>query len=89
MALTIGHPKTCGPEPRYPLLEVLLADRGRPLQAMYTYRDVAQIFECSVRTIQERVRRGELKVRDLPGRGRFLAIDLEDFILNSAKPCRK
>jgi hypothetical protein len=71
-----------------PLLERLLVEKGLPLKGVYTNRDVAEIFGVSVRAIQERGSRGELKARNLPGRGRFLSVDLEDFLLNSSRVTR-
>jgi transposase len=71
---------------RYPLLENLLAHRGLHLQATYSVRDVAEIFDVSVRAIQERVKRQELNSRNLPGRAKFLSIDLEEFVKNSSRP---
>ena len=70
---------------RYPLLYGLLAQRGLPLQGIYTNRTVARIFEVSARTIQEWRRDGKLHGRDLPGRGKFLSEDLEAFLQGSLK----
>jgi hypothetical protein len=67
----------------YPLLEALLGEKSLPLKGTYTYRDAAAIFDCSVRALQERIRNGKLRKRNLPGRGKFLSIDLEDFLRNS------
>ena len=68
---------------KYLLLETILAHKGQPLRALYTLHDVADIFGVSVRAIQDRVKRGFLKSRDLPGRAKFLSIDLEDFLESS------
>ena len=74
-------------EQKYSLLESLLSEKGLRLKGTYTNRDVAELFGVSVRTIQERVTRGDLKTRDLPGRSRFLSWDLEEFLRNSrSKP---
>lgn len=70
---------------RYPLLTALLAQKGLHLKGTYTNRDVAKIFEVSIRAIQDRTSTGELRARDLPGRGRFLSDDLEEFLRNSTK----
>jgi transposase len=70
---------------RYPLLEALLAEKGLRLKGTYTNRDVAKIFGVSVRAIQDRVRRGDLRPRDLPGHARYLSVDLEDFLRNSSR----
>jgi excisionase family DNA binding protein len=63
----------------------LLAIRGEPLKGPYTVRDVAQLFGVSVRAIQEWVSSGRLEARDLPGRSRFLPLDLEALLSKKAK----
>jgi transposase len=74
------------PQPvRYPLLESLLAQMNLPLRGTYTNRHVAEIFEVSVRTIQDWVRKGDLVGRKLPGRGKFLSEDLENLLKNSVR----
>jgi transposase len=74
------------PQPvRYPLLESMLAQMNLPLRGTYTNRHVAEIFEVSVRTIQDWVRRGQLVSRNLPGRGKFLSEDLENLLKNSVR----
>lgn len=74
------------PKPvKCPLLEMIMAHKNLPLRALYRLRDAADVFGVSVRSIQSRVRRGELIARNLPGRAKFLPIDLEDFLANSAK----
>ena len=70
---------------RYPLLEALLKEKGLALKGIYKYTDAAEIFGASVRTIQQYVRDGKLRCRDLPGRGRFLSEDLEAFLHNSER----
>ena len=65
---------------KYPLLEEILRIKGLPLQATYTNGDVASIFDVSVRAIQNRVSTGQLQARDLPGRAKFLPVDLEGFL---------
>jgi len=73
-------------EPKqYPLLEAILAIQGKPLQPMYTNRDVAGIFDTCVRAIQNWISAGRLIPRDLPGRARFLNQDLENFLAASLK----
>jgi hypothetical protein len=67
----------------YPLLEALLSEKSLQLKGTYTYRDAAAIFDCSIRALQERIRSGQLQKRNLPGRGRFLSIDLEHFLEKS------
>jgi len=71
--------------PKYPLLEEVLALRQMALQPMYTIRDVAALFGVTVRSIQARVASGQVASRDLPGRAKFLPVDLEDFLRNSQK----
>lgn len=71
--------------PKYPLLEEILALRQMTLQAMYTVREVAQLFGVTVRSIQSRVASGQLTARNLPGRAKFLPVDLEQFLRDSKK----
>ncbi len=68
-----------------PLLQQLLAEKGLRPKGVYTNRDTAEIFSVSPRTIQDWIRTGKLHVRDLPGRGRFLSADLEDFLQHSRR----
>jgi hypothetical protein len=70
---------------RYPLLETILAYKGFPMKGTFTLREVADLFEVSTRTIQTKVKRGGLASRDLPGRSKFLAIDLEQLLLKSSQ----
>jgi NADPH-dependent curcumin reductase CurA len=70
---------------RYQLLESLMKQKNLPLKGIYKYKDAAQIFDASVRTIQQFVRDGKLRCRDLPARGRFLSEDLEAFL----RDCRR
>ena len=72
-------------QPTYPLLERLLVEKGLRLKGIYTNKDAAEIFGCSVRTIQDWVAAGRLHGRDLPNRGRFLSEDLELLLQHSAK----
>jgi hypothetical protein len=74
---------------KYPLLEEMLALRGMRLQATYTNRDLSQLFEVSVRAIQDRVASGQLAFRDLPGRAKFLPCDLEEFLVQSKRGMTK
>jgi hypothetical protein len=71
---------------KYPLLETVLAYKGFPMKGTFTMQDVAVLFSVTVRTIQSRIQRGGLVARDLPGRSKFLAIDLEQLLQGSAKP---
>ena len=68
----------------YPLLETLLFHKNLPMKGTFTNADAAELFGVTVRTIQLRVRRGQLKARRLPGRSRFLAADLEQFLAASS-----
>jgi excisionase family DNA binding protein len=68
-----------------PLLQRLLLEKGLLLKGIYSNKDAAEIFGVSTRTIQEWVRSGKLHARDLPGRGRFLSHDLEEFLQLSVK----
>ena len=70
---------------RFPLLQTILGQKGLRLQGIYTGRDVANIFGVGKRTIQEWIFDGKLPARDLPGRGRFLSEDLEEFLRKSIK----
>jgi hypothetical protein len=74
---------------KYPLLEALLEERGLSLKGTYTYRDTTEIFNCSIRGLQDRIRSGELKKRNLPGRAKFLSVDLENFLENSLEKAPK
>jgi hypothetical protein len=74
---------------RHPLLETVLAHKGLPLKGTYTVQDVAGVFEVTPRTIQVWIKRGNLHSRSLPGRAKFLAIDLEEFLDDSSKVTAK
>jgi hypothetical protein len=65
--------------PKYPLLEALLAEFGLTLKGRYSLKDAAQILGISVRTLQDRIRNGKLRARDLSPY-KFLSIDLEDYL---------
>ncbi len=67
----------------YPLLESMLRSKGLKLQATYTCRDVADLFGVTPRTIQYKVKDGTLPSRKLIGGGRFLPIDLENYLQNA------
>lgn len=70
---------------KYPLLEEILTLRQMQLQPTYTISDIAKLFSVSVRSIQSRVSSGQLASRDLPGRAKFLPVDLEQFLRDSKK----
>jgi hypothetical protein len=74
------------PKPgKYPLLETLLAHKDLQLRGTYDLHDVARIFSVSVRAIQDRMKRRQLNSRNLPGRAKFLSVDLEAFLQNSSR----
>ncbi len=70
---------------KYPLLEALLATKGLPLKGIWTIADVAEIFNVRNRAIYDWINNQKLTARDLPGRGRFLCEDLEQFLTDSKK----
>lgn len=70
---------------KYPLLQEFLDIKNLSLQATYSIRDLAQIFDVSVRAIQNRVASGQIVTRDLPGRAKFLPQDIEAFFSSSKK----
>jgi hypothetical protein len=75
------------PKPsKYPLLETVLAYRALPMKGAFSVHDVADLFSVTPRTIQTRIKRGDLTARDLPGRLKFLAIDLEQLLQGRSKP---
>jgi len=76
------------PPPKYPLLEEMLALRQMALRPTFTIRDVAKLFGVTVRAVQSRVASGQLASRDLPGRAKFLPVDLEDFLRESKRSNR-
>jgi predicted DNA-binding protein YlxM (UPF0122 family) len=61
-------------------LEGLLTSKGQSLKAIYSLGDVANLFGVSKRAIQHRIKSGQLRSRNLPGRAKFLSIDLEAFL---------
>lgn len=70
---------------KYPILSEMLSVKQLPLRAAYSIRDVAQLFGVSPRAIQNRIASGQLVARDLPGRVKFLADDLETFLASSKR----
>jgi excisionase family DNA binding protein len=70
---------------KYPLLEAVLSAKGLRLKGVWTIADVAEIFGVHSRAIYEWIASGKLAARDLPGRGRFLSEDLEEFLRNSKR----
>lgn len=73
------------PQSLFPLLWGLLQYRELPYKPTYTVTETAAIFGVSGRTIRKMIASGKLIARDLPGRARFLAQDLEDFLRNSRR----
>jgi hypothetical protein len=55
------------------------------MKGTFTVQDVADLFGVTARTIQTRMKNRSLTSRDLPGRSRFLAIDLEQLLQGSSK----
>ncbi len=72
----------------YPLLEELLRAQCLPLKGTWTIGDVAALFNVRKRAIYDWISVGKLQSRDLPGRGRFLSADLEQFLRDSKRPRR-
>lgn len=64
---------------RFPLLDSLLEIRGLKREAVYTVKTTAAIFDVSPRKIDDWCCEGKMVPRDLPGHGRFLNEDLEEF----------
>jgi excisionase family DNA binding protein len=58
----------------------MLRSKGLKLQATYTCKDVAELFGVTERTIQYKVKDGTLPSRRLIGSGRFLPIDIENYL---------
>jgi hypothetical protein len=69
----------------FPMLEAMLRIKGFQLQATYSIRDLAHLFNVSARAIQNRVASGQITARDLPGRAKFLPQDIEAFLSASKK----
>ena len=67
------------------LLKALLSAKGLPDLGAWTVGDVARLFGVGNRTIYEWIANQKLAARDLPGRGRFLSEDLEEFLKNSKR----
>lgn len=74
-----------GETSNYPLFQEILSIKGLPLQPIYTTKEVALIFDVTPRTIQQWIESRKMIARDLPGRGRFLPVDLEESIRKSKK----
>jgi hypothetical protein len=73
---------------KFPMLEAILAIKNLPLQPMYTTSGFAEIFGVSARAIQNWMASGKLPARNLPGRWRFLAEDIEKYLQTSLESGR-
>lgn len=58
----------------------MLRGMGMKLQATYTCKDIAALFGVTERTIQNKVKNGTLPSRKLIGSGRFLPVDIENYL---------
>jgi hypothetical protein len=72
----------------YPLLKAVLSAKQLPVKGVWTIADVAQIFGVRNRAIYDWISNQKIAARDLPGRGRFLSEDLEEFLRNSKRVSR-
>ena len=70
------------PEQGYPRLSEILQYRVLRFQPMYTVTETAAIFGVNRRTVLKMIATGRIQPRDLPGRARFLAADLEAYLNN-------
>jgi hypothetical protein len=70
---------------KYPLLEAVLLAKGLPIKGVWRIADAAEIFGVRNRAIYDWINIGKLGARDLPGRGRFLSEDFEEFLRNSKR----
>jgi hypothetical protein len=70
---------------KYPLLEAVLLAKGLPDKGIWTIADVANLFGIRNRAVYDWINNQKLAARDLPGRGRFLSVDLEEFLRNSKR----
>ena len=66
-------------------MEAVLSAKSLPVKGVWTIADVAQIFGVRNRAIYDWISNQKLAARDLPGRGRFLSVDLEEFLRNSKR----
>jgi hypothetical protein len=64
---------------RYPLLAMLIEEKGLNFESFYSMRKTERLIGVSTRTLQRKIKRGEVKVRGI-GRARFHAEDLENLI---------
>ena len=54
-------------------------------KGIWTIADVASLFGIRNRAVYDWINNQKLAARDLPGRGRFLSQDLEEFLRNSKR----
>jgi hypothetical protein len=71
---------------RYPLLAMLIEEKGMEYESFFSMRKTERLLGVSTRTLQRRIKRGELKARGI-GRGRFHAEDLE-YLIREGRPRR-
>lgn len=64
---------------RYPLLAMLIEEKRMSYESFFTLRKTERLIGVSTRTLQRKIKRGELNVRGI-GRARFHAEDLEYLI---------
>jgi hypothetical protein len=75
----------------YPLLSSIVRQRGLEMKAIWRHDNLVQLFEVSVRTIQdwESDPEKEFPPRDLPGGRGHLCEDLEEFLRKSQERGRR
>ena len=71
--------------PHYPLLQQLSRQRNLAILPIYRIADLAALLDVSRRTVSDWISRERLVARDLPGHGRLLPQDIEDFLKSSVK----
>jgi hypothetical protein len=74
---------------RYPLLNALLTAKGLPDKGVWSIGDMANIFGVGKRAIYDWISNHKIAPRDLPGRGKFLSADIEEFLTNSRRVPKK
>lgn len=77
------HEKPFGDD--YPLLTALVRQRGMKMKGIWRHEDLAQLFDASIRTLQEWEANPEkeFSLSDLPGGAGLLSVHLEEFLRNS------
>jgi len=61
----------------------MLRSKGLKLQPSYTCEDIASLFGVTARTIQSKAKDRILPSRKLIGGGRFLPVDIENYLRNA------